>query len=112
MSRRAWFRSHGPARALVALGLLAPAGAGELPRTLEAPLAPTSPTSVAAGESPRILQTQAPPKPDCSCRAQGRTFALGETICLRTGQGPRMAQCAMSTNVTSWQITETPCPES
>ena len=50
--------------------------------------------------------------PECICRAQGRTFSVGESACLRTASGPRMAQCGMVLNNTSWQFTERPCPES
>jgi hypothetical protein len=49
---------------------------------------------------------------DCYCRAQGRMFALGEKVCLKTAEGPRLAQCGMEINVMSWSITEAPCPES
>jgi len=48
---------------------------------------------------------------DCYCRAEGRTFAQGETICLKTSEGPRLAQCQMAVNVMSWSITSKPCPE-
>jgi hypothetical protein len=48
---------------------------------------------------------------DCYCRAQGRMFAPGETICLKTSDGPRLAQCRMEINVMSWAITSRPCPE-
>ena len=49
---------------------------------------------------------------DCYCRAQGRTFAPGESICLKTAEGGRLAECRMVTNVMSWGITERACPES
>jgi hypothetical protein len=49
---------------------------------------------------------------DCFCRAQGRLFAYGESACLRTPEGPRLAECQMETNVTSWTLTAKPCPES
>ena len=49
---------------------------------------------------------------ECYCRAQGRMFSVGETVCLRTGQGPRLAQCGMVLNNTSWRITAKACPES
>jgi hypothetical protein len=67
-----------------------------------------------AHEPPRLQQTQATPHNplDCYCRAQGRIFAPGESICLRTSHGGRMAECRMVTNVMSWGITERPCPES
>jgi hypothetical protein len=48
---------------------------------------------------------------DCYCRAQGRIFAPGEKICLKTAEGPRLAQCRMEVNVMSWSITEAACPE-
>ena len=48
---------------------------------------------------------------DCYCRAEGRTFAIGERVCLRTSTGPRIAECQMVLNVTSWGFTERPCPE-
>jgi hypothetical protein len=47
--------------------------------------------------------------PDCTCRAQGRDFALGQSVCLATPRGARIATCAMVLNNTSWQLTETPC---
>ena len=67
-----------------------------------------------AHEPPRLHQTQGTPHNplDCYCRAQGRIFAPGESICLRTSHGARMAECRMVTNVMSWGITERPCPES
>lgn len=48
---------------------------------------------------------------DCYCRAQGKTFAVGQSICLRTAQGPKLARCRMEINVTSWAISEESCPE-
>jgi len=48
---------------------------------------------------------------DCYCRAQGKIFAPGERICLKTAEGPRLAQCQMEINVMSWSITSIPCPE-
>jgi hypothetical protein len=49
---------------------------------------------------------------NCFCHAQGRMFAYGESVCLRTPEGLRLAQCLMELNVTSWTFTERPCPES
>ncbi len=64
-------------------------------------------------DEPAIHQAQSPGHNplDCYCRAQGRMFAPGEKVCLRTAEGPRLAQCGMEINVMSWSITETPCPE-
>ena len=62
---------------------------------------------------------QAPPSgpqaehgPDCTCRIEGRSVAVGATACLRTTEGPRLAECGMVLNNTSWHITRRPCPES
>ena len=48
---------------------------------------------------------------ECSCRAQGRVFAVGEKACLRSADGPRLAQCGMVLNNTSWRFTAETCPE-
>ena len=60
---------------------------------------------------PQTVQAPAHNPLDCYCRAQGRMFAEGEKVCLRTAEGPRLAQCQMEINVMSWSVTETPCPE-
>jgi len=80
--------------AVVLLGLLAAAPAG-------------------ASDEPSIHAAQAPHHDplDCYCRAQGRIFAPGERICLRTAEGPRLAECRMEINIMSWSITAAACPE-
>jgi hypothetical protein len=65
-----------------------------------------------AGARPDAVPVQAHDPLNCFCRAQGRTFAVGETACLRTSEGPRVAECGMVLNNTSWQFTARPCPES
>jgi hypothetical protein len=61
----------------------------------------------------RTVQALPPHDPSqCYCRAQGRMFALGQSVCLRTAEGPRIAECRMVTNVTSWGVTERRCPDS
>lgn len=66
-----------------------------------------------AHEKPKLHEVQAPAHNplDCYCRAQGRIFAPGEHVCLRTANGPRLAECRMEINVMSWSFTDTPCPE-
>jgi hypothetical protein len=67
-----------------------------------------------AHERPALLQRAQAPDHDpleCYCRAQGKMFAPGERVCLKTADGPRLAQCRMEINVMSWSVTETPCPE-
>jgi hypothetical protein len=46
---------------------------------------------------------------DCTCRAQGREFQLGERACLTTPKGARLATCGMVLNNSSWEFSETPC---
>ena len=65
-----------------------------------------------AAMSGDVVRAQAHDPMDCYCRAQGKTYAVGETACLRTSEGPRVAECGMVLNNTSWQFTARPCPES
>lgn len=55
-------------------------------------------------------QNVAQPPIKCTCRYKGQDFHLGEVICLSTSAGPRIAQCEMALNNTSWTITQGPCP--
>jgi hypothetical protein len=71
----------------------------------------------AAAHAPRARYVQMfhiPPHDpaECYCLAQGRTFGVGETACLRTNEGPRIAECGMVLNNTSWRFTAKPCVES
>jgi hypothetical protein len=46
---------------------------------------------------------------DCTCRSRGRDFELGQSTCLQTPNGARIATCGMVLNNTSWKFTDTPC---
>lgn len=46
---------------------------------------------------------------DCTCRAFGRDFALGQSACLATPAGFRLATCGMVLNNTAWHFSPTPC---
>lgn len=46
---------------------------------------------------------------DCTCRARGQEFELGQSTCLATAKGARIATCGMVLNNTSWQFSDTPC---
>ena len=48
--------------------------------------------------------------PDCTCRFQGRDIQLGQSVCIDTASGPRMARCVNVLNNTSWEVTERTCP--
>ena len=87
---------HLPALLVLALFPSGPAPwAGEL--------APPGPST-----SSVIRVQQAAP---CTCRAFGRDYGMGETVCLRIEGRPAMAECAMFLNNTSWRSTGRPCPE-
>lgn len=49
------------------------------------------------------------PYMNCTCRAQGRSYRLGERVCLSTPKGYRVAECRMQQNVTSWSISTEDC---
>jgi hypothetical protein len=57
------------------------------------------------------IQVQLRGSPYCVCRAPGRTFDVGQTACLPTPNGPRLAECSIVINNTSWRFTDRPCPE-
>lgn len=48
--------------------------------------------------------------PDCTCRANGEEVQEGQTICLRTASGMKLARCDMVLNNTSWTFLEQSCP--
>ncbi|MGY6250541.1 hypothetical protein ACXIUS_23835 [Bosea thiooxidans] len=60
-------------------------------------------------DGPRLAQA---PEPLCFCWNDGRKIAEGSASCIRTTLGRRVATCNRVTNIMSWQVTETPCPES
>jgi hypothetical protein len=74
---------------------------------LTVPVAAQEPRHVLAP----ALQAQWHDHANCICRAQGRSFAVGQNVCLQTPDGPRIAECGMVLNNTSWHFTEHPCPE-
>ena len=47
---------------------------------------------------------------DCYCLARGLAYSEGDTICLSTPEGARMAECTMEQNVMSWSFKARPCP--
>lgn len=46
----------------------------------------------------------------CTCRYQGEDYGIGESICLKSPNGLKMATCSMVLNNTSWKISNAPCP--
>jgi hypothetical protein len=45
----------------------------------------------------------------CRCRYGGRTYQLGETVCMNTPFGTRLARCELVLNNTSWVPTQDSC---
>ena len=39
--------------------------------------------------------------PPCTCRAAGKNWLVGETVCLKTPSGERLAICTTDENVTT-----------
>jgi len=58
-----------------------------------------------------FLQTpnSAAAEENCTCRALGRDFEVGQTACLATPKGHRIAKCGTVLNNTAWLFSETPC---
>jgi hypothetical protein len=54
-------------------------------------------------------QAQGAARIDCTCRANGHSYHLGERVCLSTPKGFRIAECRMSQNVTSWTVGSEDC---
>lgn len=48
----------------------------------------------------------------CTCRAHGRNVEIGQTVCLATSRGFRLATCGVVLNNTSWTISNVPCVSS
>jgi hypothetical protein len=57
-----------------------------------------------------VTAQDAPSLPPCTCRAKGQVFQMGESVCLDTPDGPRLALCVMDQNVSSWRRTPAACP--
>ena len=44
---------------------------------------------------------------DCLCRANDKTYAQGDLVCLKGG----LARCEMNQNVPTWKIVSQTCPQ-
>lgn len=66
---------------------------------------PTGGVSLADGGAARA-------RPDCTCRYFGVKYRIGETVCLRGPDGPRLARCSMMLNNTTWETLDRSCPTS
>jgi hypothetical protein len=64
--------------------------------------------------SARAAEPAAAPLPgwqhiNCTCRANGTSYHIGDRVCLSTPTGRRIAECRMSQNVTNWAVQSEGC---
>lgn len=48
--------------------------------------------------------------PDCTCRGNGQNIPEGQTVCLKTASGNKLARCERVLNNTSWKMLGEECP--
>lgn len=66
-----------------------------------------------AAATPRVFGIASPGHTqDCRCRAAGISVQVGQSVCLSTPAGQRLATCGMVLNNTSWEFSNRPCPQS
>ncbi len=49
---------------------------------------------------------------NCTCRYEGNDIAEGNTVCMITSQGKKLARCERILNNTSWKFLGEGCPVS
>jgi len=54
-----------------------------------------------------VLSQAAMAGPNCTCRANGKNFQIGEVVCILG----RLSQCRMNQNNPSWQPIGNTCPQ-
>jgi hypothetical protein len=47
---------------------------------------------------------------ECTCRFPGGSVKEGQSVCIKTPNGPKLARCEKVQNVTSWKFLEQSCP--
>jgi hypothetical protein len=57
-----------------------------------------------------LLAASRPATADCQCRAAGVIATHGQTLCIPTPNGMRLARCSKVSNVSSWTFLDAPCP--
>jgi len=48
--------------------------------------------------------------PNCTCRYKGKKVPEGQSTCIKTADGYKVAQCSRVLNNTSWKFTKERCP--
>ena len=79
------------------------AAAVALPAQAGAALAQDAPTPGAS-----VIPTSSD-RMEYMCRANGRFVRQGETACIPTPSGPRVAMCAVSINLLNWNVSDRAC---
>ncbi|QKV17743.1 hypothetical protein [Oricola thermophila] len=46
----------------------------------------------------------------CTCRGNGQDIPEGQTVCLKTASGHKLARCERVLNNTSWKLLDADCP--
>jgi hypothetical protein len=89
--------------------LARPSARGAAAALLAALLVLAAGATPAWSAEPPLRQAQGAPRIECTCRANGHSYQLGERVCLKTPEGFRIAECRMSQNVTSWAVGRDDC---
>jgi hypothetical protein len=58
-----------------------------------------------------VAALASPASADCTCRGPGVVAQHGQTVCLKTPAGYRLARCEMVLNNSSWKFLTETCPE-
>lgn len=56
------------------------------------------------------LVSSQPALADCICLNRGEEVSEGQTACIKTNSGNRLAVCEKNLNVTNWKFLEEGCP--
>ncbi|MCP4073899.1 MAG: hypothetical protein GY742_19565 [Hyphomicrobiales bacterium] len=48
--------------------------------------------------------------PNCTCRYKGKNVPEGQSTCIKTAKGYKIAKCSRVLNNTSWKFTKKECP--
>jgi len=67
----------------------------------------TSGLTIPSASAQKLTQPDVP----CTCRYKGEDYGIGDSICLGSGSGTRVATCSMVLNNTSWKMSNAPCPQ-
>jgi hypothetical protein len=68
------------------------------------------PISMCFAATASLLAASQPAAADCQCRAEGVVATHGQTLCIPTPNGMRLARCSKVSNVSSWTFLDGPCP--